>query len=240
VYAAGVIFSEKVKRLIGDQSQAKVARRAGLSPSALNNLLQRSGSVPTAKTALQLARALEVSVDWLIDDAQDWPPPSTDQVLLEQATDDELMREVSIRYFRELKRVLEDIQRLAEFDLNAAAEWAQNASLDSPIPSSLQPAMELVNHAANIRYDYNRFDPHWWVQGRPWEDFGEKDREGMIMSRYEAEDQRAKLFERGSPSAIVATFMNLRELAQDHALPKAELDEAWSEALSRYHKIKPA
>lgn len=44
-----------------------------MSPSHLNKVLR--GSEPGARKALQLARRLEVPLDWLVDDEADWPPP---------------------------------------------------------------------------------------------------------------------------------------------------------------------
>lgn len=65
-------FREKLQHLTEDRIKAKVAARAGIGPTVLNNYLHR-GNEPTASNALRLARALDVSVEWLIDDEQGLP-----------------------------------------------------------------------------------------------------------------------------------------------------------------------
>ena len=66
-------FTEKLKRLMEEQNKAQIARRAGLSPTAIHDYLTR-GYMPAADSALRLARALGVGVEWLVDSEQDWPP----------------------------------------------------------------------------------------------------------------------------------------------------------------------
>lgn len=66
-------FHEKLKRLCEDRSQCAVSRRAGLSETAVARVLARK-QLPRSDRALSLARALSVSVEWLLDDAQGWPP----------------------------------------------------------------------------------------------------------------------------------------------------------------------
>ena len=64
---------EKIRRLCEDRSKIAVARRAGLPRMAIHNLLFKAAA-PSGERALKIARALNVSVDWLLDDAQGWPP----------------------------------------------------------------------------------------------------------------------------------------------------------------------
>ncbi len=66
-------FHEKLAQLCEDRSQAAVSRRAGLPSSAITKLLFER-QMPRGDRALRLARALHVSVEWLLDDAQGWPP----------------------------------------------------------------------------------------------------------------------------------------------------------------------
>lgn len=66
-------FSEKLKRLTEDRRCTVLSRRAGLPPTALSDYIAK-GHTPRADTALRIARVLGVSVEWLIDDAQEWPP----------------------------------------------------------------------------------------------------------------------------------------------------------------------
>jgi transcriptional regulator with XRE-family HTH domain len=66
-------FTEKLSRLVADRNRAAVARNAGLPPNAVSDYVNK-GYTPRADTAFRLARALNVSVDWLLDDQQGWPP----------------------------------------------------------------------------------------------------------------------------------------------------------------------
>lgn len=50
-----------------------IAKAAGVSSGTLAKYIHH-GVTPSSKIALRLARALGVSVEWLIDDTQGWPP----------------------------------------------------------------------------------------------------------------------------------------------------------------------
>lgn len=66
-------FKEKLSRLTEDMIKARISRRAGLPPNAINDYINK-GHTPGAHNAVSLARALGVDVGWLIDDAREWPP----------------------------------------------------------------------------------------------------------------------------------------------------------------------
>jgi transcriptional regulator with XRE-family HTH domain len=70
---AAMTFTEKLARLTEDRCKTRVSVRAGLPSTAISNYITKR-STPGADVALRLSRALNVSVEWLIDDAQDWPP----------------------------------------------------------------------------------------------------------------------------------------------------------------------
>ncbi len=71
-----MIFNEKLRRLLEDRNRVAVARRAGMAATSLGNYLNR-GSVPSISIAVRIAHALNVSVGWLVDDSQGWPPAWT-------------------------------------------------------------------------------------------------------------------------------------------------------------------
>lgn len=64
---------EKLRRLGETRNKSEISRRAGLGPNSFSAYLAK-GSLPRCDIALRLARALDVSPEWLIDDEQDWPP----------------------------------------------------------------------------------------------------------------------------------------------------------------------
>ncbi|MCG8404810.1 MAG: helix-turn-helix domain-containing protein [Phycisphaerales bacterium] len=65
---------EKTKRLLEGQSLRAVEKAAGWTTNSLAGTMNQK-SVPSATKGVALARALDVSADWLFDDDQDWPPP---------------------------------------------------------------------------------------------------------------------------------------------------------------------
>lgn len=74
VCSPGMEMRAKVLRLLGGESRSDLARRADLPISTLSNLINRGGQMG-AENALKLARALDVPLEWLVDEAQQWPPP---------------------------------------------------------------------------------------------------------------------------------------------------------------------
>ena len=75
-------IAEKADRLFaarGIKSQAEFAKTIGVGEVTLYNTF-RKGSEPRVNTALAIARGLGVSVEWLFDDAADWPPPDALEV----------------------------------------------------------------------------------------------------------------------------------------------------------------
>jgi transcriptional regulator with XRE-family HTH domain len=68
-----VNFTEKLRRLVEDRTRSKLARRAGLSPTAISDYLVK-GYIPRADNALRIAHALNISVEWLVNDEANWPP----------------------------------------------------------------------------------------------------------------------------------------------------------------------
>ncbi|HEX4055989.1 MAG TPA: helix-turn-helix transcriptional regulator [Tepidisphaeraceae bacterium] len=70
-------FQEKLKRLTEDYHRSRLSLRAGLPPNAISDYVNK-GHLPSASIALRIAKVLNVSVEWLIDDTRDWPPLRTD------------------------------------------------------------------------------------------------------------------------------------------------------------------
>lgn len=84
--AAVMEMSDKVKRLRGPRSYNDVAKEAGCSDEHIRRI--EAGTQPGVKIALGLARSLGVPLDWLADDAADWPPPaSTDEQIVQVVRD---------------------------------------------------------------------------------------------------------------------------------------------------------
>jgi transcriptional regulator with XRE-family HTH domain len=69
-------FPEKLEKLIAHSGMkaAEVARRSGIPPQRFTDWKADRKRRPTADQALHLARALNVSVDYLLDSELDDPP----------------------------------------------------------------------------------------------------------------------------------------------------------------------
>lgn len=68
--------AEKVEKALAARqwSQSKLARAAGTTPPSISRIV--NGAEPAAGLAFRIAKALEIPIAWLLDDARDWPPPS--------------------------------------------------------------------------------------------------------------------------------------------------------------------
>jgi len=116
-------FWEKLSRLTADRDKGKVSFEAGLTPRSISNYISRR-QLPRADAATGIARALGVSVEWLVDDSCGWPPPEIpSHASAMQLGDDELMLEVARRYRLAVLRLLEALDKAEKID------WAQAEKL---------------------------------------------------------------------------------------------------------------
>lgn len=94
-------MASKIAKLTEDDNKSSVARAAGLPANAINDLINK-GNVPKVDKALRLARALDVPLDWLVDDEADFPvPDSPGKRIEDHSTDDlrlELIRRAHLLY----------------------------------------------------------------------------------------------------------------------------------------------
>ncbi|KZL05552.1 XRE family transcriptional regulator [Pseudovibrio sp. Ad26] len=65
-------FSERLKKLMGDDSRAEFAEKCEISVGALRNYL--NDGMPSADKALRIARLFSVSIEWLIEGVQNVEP----------------------------------------------------------------------------------------------------------------------------------------------------------------------
>ena len=68
-----MLFTDKLRHLCVDRNKSAVSRRAGLPPNGIADYFGK-GYLPRADTALRIVQALNVSLEWLVDDRQGWPP----------------------------------------------------------------------------------------------------------------------------------------------------------------------
>src|SRR4051812_14306289 len=108
-------FADKLRKIIGDRRISAVAEDAQINPGLLNNYLNR-GSEPGAMTALKIAKALKVPLEWLIDDAADLPVPEqpAGTQAADRLSDRELMMEVAKRHRREVETMLDALDQVTQ------------------------------------------------------------------------------------------------------------------------------
>ena len=66
-------INEKLRALMHDRKMTVIARRAGIKYPSLYQYVNQD-AMPGAGTALRIAKAIGVEVEWLLDDTQGWPP----------------------------------------------------------------------------------------------------------------------------------------------------------------------
>jgi transcriptional regulator with XRE-family HTH domain len=70
-------FAEKLRAVSEGVNKARAGKAAGMRSTTISNYIA-TRSIPRADIALKLARALGVSLEWLVDDAQGMPPVRDD------------------------------------------------------------------------------------------------------------------------------------------------------------------
>jgi hypothetical protein len=66
-------FHEKLDRLTEVSNRSKLSRAAGLPLNAISDCIKKR-YLPRAGNAAKMARALGVSLDWLLDETRGFPP----------------------------------------------------------------------------------------------------------------------------------------------------------------------
>jgi transcriptional regulator with XRE-family HTH domain len=134
-------FQEKLKRLIGTEDQATVAKRAGISATAISNYLRRDDSMPRSKSALGLARAFGCSLEWLVDDNKTWEEKDTGSAA--NISDAELSRELAERYLATASALKDDLYRAASIDWTPIARALASLPINAQIPAEIAPQFNL-------------------------------------------------------------------------------------------------
>jgi transcriptional regulator with XRE-family HTH domain len=67
--------SVRLRELVSNSplTQAELARRVGITPQRLNNYLNRKGNVPDVETLARIAKALGVSIDYIVGFSEQGP-----------------------------------------------------------------------------------------------------------------------------------------------------------------------
>lgn len=158
-------FKDKLEKLLKGRQKQAVAEAAGLVPSALSNFTRR-GNVPRADVAFKLAKALDVPLDWLVDDEADFPPPENGGRALKDYEDREIMRDVARRYRLvavELRTKIRAVDPSIYEDVEA--RWAEllgralETPLDKPLDQELEDALDVAGGYSSGMFKINALMP---------------------------------------------------------------------------------
>ncbi len=150
-YFSPMRFHEKLRRRVAQLglNKAKAARSVGLPESTISNYLVKEESLPRIDIASKIARAIQVSLEWLADDSAGWPPPDAgDPSATSQLSDRQLMLEVGKRH------------RLAELRLLDALDSAEKIDWKAVRPEDFGRVAPLVAAVVYSTHVLNLYSAH--------------------------------------------------------------------------------
>jgi transcriptional regulator with XRE-family HTH domain len=150
-------FREKLRKTAAGLNKAKVGRAVGLQANTISSYIA-TGSVPRGDIALKIARALDVPLEWLVDDSQDWPPPLADAKGVATSADSELMEEACRRLANVAARVESEVTRLGKIDWPTVAAEALAVPVDAPLPPAVRAAVDSLYPLGNAIEELASFD----------------------------------------------------------------------------------
>lgn len=137
--ARRMTFQEKLRLAAQNVNKALRGREQGLKENTISSYIA-TGSIPRAGIALKIARAVGVPLEWLVDDAQDFPPPKQPPSGLSAASDRDVIIEAAMRYGRAIIDHLKALKAADKIDWAAAAEQLEKLRPDEPLPENLEVA----------------------------------------------------------------------------------------------------
>jgi len=157
-YAFGVETSKKIELLLADRglSQAQLAKNAGVSAASISRMV--GGADASISLLKAVAAALDVSVDWLLDPAQAFPPPSHDR--LDSVNDAALFAEV-IRRRKALRAILLSIRDATESLKRLLNEAGPNPERSPRVAEKLAELSGLWIQHERILEAWLRFFENW-------------------------------------------------------------------------------
>lgn len=156
-------FAEKLKALTTGENKSLIARKGGLSATAISDYLQK-GYIPRADKALMLARGLGVPLEWLLDDDQDMPAPNVEKQSAAALPDQDLMREVCRRYRLEVLRLRSAIQSIETIDWSHVANLLVPTPFDADVPPEIAREVRLIDNLRAAVLGLHRYDPDYASQ----------------------------------------------------------------------------
>jgi transcriptional regulator with XRE-family HTH domain len=151
-------FFEKLERLTAGKRVA-TADKANLKPAAVTNYISRE-QMPRADKAFAIAKALGVSLEWLLDDSQVWPPPDASSKL-KVFTTDEIAAELGRRASGIGIALFAKIKRAKKIDWFALAERLVAHDATEKISDEVKAALMLPIQIASLASELTDFEPRF-------------------------------------------------------------------------------
>jgi len=149
-------FRDKLLKLTEGKTRSVIADAAKLKPGILNNFFNRDNSEPMASTALKLSRALEVPLDWLVDDEAGWPPPKPREP--QDVPYSLLIGELARRCHIDVLEVLSAFDALDKQDFRKVLEFANKFKPGDTVPDEFAEGISAVIAAAERGLSPRRYD----------------------------------------------------------------------------------
>jgi len=155
-------FTEKLDRL-SRRDRSTISKKAGLPNSAISNYVSRK-QIPRADTALKLARALKVPIEWLIDDEQGWPPPAGEAKLAKTLTDGALLAELLQRTVLERVDLLDKLERANKVDWTAQDKVICDVPNGTSVPRDTASLVSFIHSVllgqlnSSTKYDLRSYE----------------------------------------------------------------------------------
>ena len=150
-------FGEKLAKLTSGRNRADLSRQAGLPPNAISDYVNKN-YLPRLDTARALAAVLNVSIDWLADDAMGWPAPPVGKAA-STLTTEELVAELGTRASGPARAMLAKIIRAEKIDWVSVANELVNFDLTADPPQRPTELVELPTQIRLLASEVRNFAP---------------------------------------------------------------------------------
>jgi len=225
-------FTVKLTSLLEDRTAKEVAESAGLTAKALYDIIGK-GATPRAETCLALAQALDVPVEYLINDK--YGPDDAPNSPYHDIPDDVIQLESARRFRLKLLRITEALDLAEASDLMQFAALLFEAGLDDWPVDLGDPRYELAVTACDFTPTLkSEHDPDSIAWKRHTELPGaDRDRDELLAAEVDARAERIHREDAGA--GWIRWYLVLREACQNNPTMRRSYRVQATEAL---HRIK--
>ena len=209
-------ITQKLRRLSEGQNKSAIGSKVGLKPTQMNDYTNK-GFKPRYDIAFKLAKALDVSIEWLLDDEADWPPQTANKkALVCQLTDQELQAEVAKRQRDTTTRLLDALDQAEKIN------WSDEENRTGDEWKALIPIIFPLWHWRDL---LNQFDPH---------EAGWREHESLNGARerkeYDPKKIKSRVIELWKNKAFANVVLNigLNKMHEDDAEIEIERELEWA------------